>query len=279
MITATVRFKLPPQIDYAGCREQFHKTAPAFREVKGLISKHAIWSDSGWAGGVYQWERIEDAKAFYSGPWHDGILRRYGVKPQIEFYEVLAVTDNAGGKVELNPPIAGNPLAAGLFGSHRYQVLAVTDNARDKVELNSSISPDRSTAVLPGLYRRDISEAFRQFERHVLPRDVKRAVSYIEAHLDSPIMLADIVAASRVPGRTLFNHFHDYHGLSPMAYVRMARYRKARERLERARPEEQVSEIAMGLGFDHLGRFAVEYRKRFGESPSETLRRATKQAW
>jgi hypothetical protein len=26
-----------------------------------------------------------------------------------------------------------------------------------------------------------------------------------------------------------------------------------------------------------LGRFAVEYRKRFGESPSATLRRATKQ--
>jgi hypothetical protein len=27
---------------------------------------------------VYQWERIEDAKAFYSGPWLDGIVQRYG---------------------------------------------------------------------------------------------------------------------------------------------------------------------------------------------------------
>jgi hypothetical protein len=64
--------------------------------VKGLISKHFVWSESGWAGGVYQWERIEDAKAFYSGPWLDGI-----VQPQIEFYEVFAVTDNASRKVEL----------------------------------------------------------------------------------------------------------------------------------------------------------------------------------
>jgi hypothetical protein len=24
---------------------------------------------SGWVGGLYQWERIEDAKAFYTGPW------------------------------------------------------------------------------------------------------------------------------------------------------------------------------------------------------------------
>jgi hypothetical protein len=50
---------------------------------------------------VYQWERIEDAKAFYAGPWLDGIVQRYGMKPQIEFYEVFAVTDNASGKVEV----------------------------------------------------------------------------------------------------------------------------------------------------------------------------------
>jgi hypothetical protein len=24
---------------------------------------------------VYQWERIEDAKAFYTGPWLDGIVQ------------------------------------------------------------------------------------------------------------------------------------------------------------------------------------------------------------
>jgi hypothetical protein len=63
---------------------------------EGLISKHFIWSESGWAGGVYQWERIEDA-----GPWLDGIVERYGMKPQIEFYEGFAVTDNARDKVEL----------------------------------------------------------------------------------------------------------------------------------------------------------------------------------
>ena len=101
MITAVVRYKLPPQIDYAACREHFHKIAPNFREATGLISKHFIWSESGWAGGVYQWERIEDAKAFYTGPWLEGIIQRYGMKPQIDFYEVFAVTDNTCGKVEL----------------------------------------------------------------------------------------------------------------------------------------------------------------------------------
>jgi len=101
MITATVRYKLPPHIGYAECRAHFQKIAPAFREAKGLISKHFIWSESGWAGGVYQWQSIGDAKAFYSGPWLDGIVERYGMQPQIEFYEVFALTDNARRTVEL----------------------------------------------------------------------------------------------------------------------------------------------------------------------------------
>jgi AraC-like DNA-binding protein len=277
MITATVRYKLPPHIDYARCRELFHKMAPDFRDVKGLISKHSIWSDSGWAGGVYQWERVEDAKAFYAGPWHDGIVQRCGMKPQIEFYEVLAVTDNASGEVALDQSIPCNPLTTRVFGSHPHEVLSVIDNARGTVELNHANPHDPLTAGLLGSHPHNCPESFRRLERRIVPRDLKRAIDYIEAHLDSPITLPEIVAASRVPGRTLFKHFRHYHGLSPMAYVRMARYQKVRERLERAEPEEHVSEIAMGAGFDHLGRFAVEYRKRFGESPSETLRRATLQ--
>ena len=35
-----------------------------------------------------------------------------------------------------------------------------------------------------------------------------------------------------------------------------------------------VTEIATSLGFVELGRFSVEYRKMFGESPSKTLREA-----
>ena len=47
MFTATVRYKLPPHIDPAACRKHFHKIAPDFQPVKGLISKHFIWSESG----------------------------------------------------------------------------------------------------------------------------------------------------------------------------------------------------------------------------------------
>ena len=57
-------------------------------------------------------------------------------------------------------------------------------------------------------------------------------------------------------------------------YLRAARYEKVRETLCRAQPVEGVTEIAAKWGFGHMGRFSIDYRKRFGESPSETLLRS-----
>jgi transcriptional regulator GlxA family with amidase domain len=117
------------------------------------------------------------------------------------------------------------------------------------------------------------SERLRRLERPAAPRDVKRAIDYIEANLDMAIGLPEIVAASGVPGRTLVQHFRDFKGTSPMRYLRAARYDKVREALRRAEPEESIADIAAKWGFSHMGRFSVDYRSRFGETPSETLRR------
>jgi transcriptional regulator GlxA family with amidase domain len=107
----------------------------------------------------------------------------------------------------------------------------------------------------------------------IAPRDVRWALDHIEANLDAPITLADLAAASGVPGRTLAQHFRDATGLSPMAYLREARFRRAREALLSGDGETGVTQIAARWGFAHFGRFAVEYRKRFGESPSKTVKR------
>ena len=107
MITAIVRYKLPISIDHDACLAHFTRIAPGFRSAKGLISKHFIWSERGVAGGVYQWESLEDAQAFYGGPWRKGIVERYGIEPEIEYFTVFAITDNAEGSVR----VLGEPQA------------------------------------------------------------------------------------------------------------------------------------------------------------------------
>jgi AraC-like DNA-binding protein len=117
------------------------------------------------------------------------------------------------------------------------------------------------------------SNALQRVERTVAPRDVKRAMDFVHSRLSSPITISDIARAAEVPGRTLFKHFKDYQGVSPMRYVRNARLQQVRDALSRAELDSSVTEIASRWGFTHLGRFSVDYRKRFGESPSETLKR------
>jgi hypothetical protein len=95
LITAIVRYRLPPSISREDCRAHFHQITTDFVGVPGLLSKHFICDAEGViAGGVYQWESLEQAKAFYGGAWLEGICNRYGAPPEIEFFEVFGRTDN-----------------------------------------------------------------------------------------------------------------------------------------------------------------------------------------
>ena len=117
------------------------------------------------------------------------------------------------------------------------------------------------------------SQALERLDKTVAPRGVRRAIDYMQSHLHAPVTLADIIAASGVAGRTLLKHFKDWRGVSPMRYLRNVRLAHARQALLRASHDENVTEIAMSLGFTHMGRFSLEYRRQFGESPSETLKK------
>ena len=118
------------------------------------------------------------------------------------------------------------------------------------------------------------SERLNRLDRQISPRDVKKVEDYIHAHFDQSVSLEDLVVVSGVPGRTLHQHFRDFKGVSPMAYLRNVRLDRAREALLQADGEARITDIAMESGFNHLGRFSIQYRERFGESPSETADRS-----
>ncbi|NML27509.1 AraC family transcriptional regulator [Zoogloea dura] len=103
------------------------------------------------------------------------------------------------------------------------------------------------------------------------PYYVKRAEEYIRAHLNEPLSIEMLAEHTGVSVRTLFSGFRNFRGASPMTYLRNLRLDKVRQELA-SREHASVTDVAFRWGFSHLGRFAQEYKRRFGESPSATLR-------
>lgn len=116
------------------------------------------------------------------------------------------------------------------------------------------------------------SDALRQARAGLAPRHVKRAEDYIRTHAREALTLERIAEAVGCSVRTLGEGFHKARGTTPMNFLRQVRMAGVRGDLQRM--PGSISEIALAWGFNHLGRFAADYRRCFGEAPSDTRRRA-----
>lgn len=111
----------------------------------------------------------------------------------------------------------------------------------------------------------------------VAPPPVRRRVAraaeeVLRSRLDDPPSLRELCEFLAVPERTLHQAFQEAFGIAPKPYLRALRLCAAHRRLRLGKAP--VTEVAADLGLFHFGRFATEYRAMFGETPSETLRRA-----
>ncbi|MGW4158972.1 AraC family transcriptional regulator [Streptomyces sp. NPDC004788] len=105
------------------------------------------------------------------------------------------------------------------------------------------------------------------------PAPVKRVMDAVRARPEHPFTTTELAALARVSVRRLQESFREYVGMSPMAYVREVRLDRVHEELRAGDPDGlAVGEVAWRWGFTHPGRFAAQYRARFGEPPSRTLR-------
>ena len=105
------------------------------------------------------------------------------------------------------------------------------------------------------------------------PAAVRIAVDLMEAEPERPLTISALAAEAHVSVRTLQESFRRHLGISPMAYLRKVRLRRAHEDLRAADPSmTTVASIAHRWGFTHLGRFAAVYQTAFGEPPMATLR-------
>lgn len=106
----------------------------------------------------------------------------------------------------------------------------------------------------------------------LLPYFVKKTEEYMRAHAHQPLSIEQLAEHAGVSVRTLFSGFRDFCGTTPMAYLRNLRLEQVHLELSTQSHDASVTDIAFKWGFAHLGRFSQEYKKRFGEAPSTTLR-------
>ena len=102
-------------------------------------------------------------------------------------------------------------------------------------------------------------------------RVLQRARRYVDAHLTETVDVGDICKHTHVSLSTLERVFRQRLEMTPLDFIRARRLNAARAALVSDKAcQRQISEIALGCGFSHLGRFSAVYRAHFGHLPSET---------
>ncbi|MDH4019459.1 MAG: helix-turn-helix domain-containing protein [Xanthomonadales bacterium] len=88
-----------------------------------------------------------------------------------------------------------------------------------------------------------------------------------------PINIEALCTMAGTSWATLQRAFADEFGVTPSSYIKSRRLAAVQAELIREGSQAVISDIANRWGFWHMGNFASDYRKQFGELPSETLGR------
>lgn len=102
---------------------------------------------------------------------------------------------------------------------------------------------------------------------------VRRAIELMRTYPEASWTTAKLAQKSGLSARALQKSFARAGELPPMTYLRHLRLHRAHAELLNADPRSvTVTAVAGRWGFLHFGRFAQQYYRQFGESPSVTLR-------
>ena len=103
---------------------------------------------------------------------------------------------------------------------------------------------------------------------------LRRALTLIEEHAAEPISIKEVCRAARTSWSTLDRAFKERFGVSPKRYLTAVRLHGVRREIRSRSGLRRIADAANRWGFWHMGQFARDYRKQFGELPTETLRRS-----
>ena len=101
---------------------------------------------------------------------------------------------------------------------------------------------------------------------------VAKSTEIMRANLSGSLTALDLCVALGVSDRLLRLAFKETHGMGPIAFYRVMRLHAIRDALGAARGRDlRIGDILRDHGVTRPAAFAGEYRRHFGELPSETI--------
>ena len=106
-----------------------------------------------------------------------------------------------------------------------------------------------------------------------MPDSIRKILEHIETHWNQKTSIEQLASKYRISPRAVYQYFAN-NGVSLGDKIKHNRLRHARRMLCNSEAGDTVTSIALRCGFSNAGHFAKEYRKVYGETPSESLRQA-----
>jgi len=103
---------------------------------------------------------------------------------------------------------------------------------------------------------------------------LRKAEEFFRDQVGAPFSSAALSAAMGMSERSVQRLFKSAYGITPQEWSRCLRLHRARRTLQTFDSSVfNIEGVATECGFSHPGRFSIDYRELFGESPSETVLR------
>ena len=101
---------------------------------------------------------------------------------------------------------------------------------------------------------------------------LQSACDFIKVNLHLKISMFDLKQHTKYSERSLQLLFKKHLNKSPFEYIEEQRLLKAHELIIQYKASKKTTHIATEVGFRHLGRFSVNFKRRFGIHPSALAR-------
>jgi transcriptional regulator GlxA family with amidase domain len=82
----------------------------------------------------------------------------------------------------------------------------------------------------------------------------------------------DLIKLSGFSERSIQLVFQSRLNQTPFEHIEAQRLLRAKALIEEHKQSKKIADIARDVGMNHLGRFSISFKKRFGLSPSEVAR-------